>query len=198
MGYEQNILHLDLVETSKNIVNETPSGAVDGTNTTFTLLNPPIWPGTLTLTVDGSTTVTDNGDGTLSDGGSINYDTGQITLASAPSSSISADYHQKVWDGIKYQPVALSEEFPESIEVVFDIVVSAGEVQAVVRIYDMDDTLLIDASPVSIPADGSRHTYKYRFDLSSLSKPNTIVAQLEVMCSSDVSGYQDFAEVRWY
>ena len=102
------------------------------------------------------------------------------------------------WDGIKYQPVALGAEYPQNIEVVFDIVVNAGTVTAVVRVYDMNGTLLIDATPVSVPADGNRRTYKYHFDLSSLSRPNTIVAQLELNCSSTVNGYQDFIEVRWY
>ncbi len=76
----------------KEITNETPSGTIDGTNTSFTLAYTPVKPGTVSLLVDGTTTVTDDGAGNLSDGGTIDYATGTIILATAPTTSLSADY----------------------------------------------------------------------------------------------------------
>lgn len=76
----------------KDVSGETPSGTTDGTNTSFSTVNAPLKPGTLSVLVDGATTVTDNGDGTLSDGGTVDYSTGSYTLASAPTTSINNDY----------------------------------------------------------------------------------------------------------
>lgn len=75
-----------------NVSGETPSGVIDGVDTTFTLSETPIVAGSVSILVDGTTSVTDNGDGTLSDGGTIDYDTGSFTLVSAPTTSVSADY----------------------------------------------------------------------------------------------------------
>jgi len=75
-----------------SITNEIPSGTIDGNNTSFQLSQHPVTPGTVTLTVDSTSTVTDDGAGNLSDGGSIDYATGAVVLGTAPSSSLSADY----------------------------------------------------------------------------------------------------------
>ncbi len=76
-------------------------GTGDGTTTTFshTMQNPPVLPGSLTVTA-GSVTATDNGQGTLTgtgvSSGSINYSTGAatITYSTAPASgtAITANY----------------------------------------------------------------------------------------------------------
>jgi len=90
------IMKIEGVDNVKNVIffidDETPSGTVDGSNKNFTLLHAPIRAGSVSIIVDETTTITDNGDGTLSDGGTINYTTGEITLAAAPTSSIVADY----------------------------------------------------------------------------------------------------------
>jgi len=123
-------------------------------------------------------------------GESVNYvqDTYRIDLVDTSG----------VWNGIKYYPIALGEEYPQNIEVIFDVVVSSGTVQAVVKIYDYDDTLLIDAAPITVPADGQRYTYKFSFDVSSLARPNIVAAQLEVLCDAVTVGSQDAIEVRWW
>jgi len=77
---------------TSTVTEETPSGTVDGTNKSFNTLNTPIKPGTLSITVDDTTNITDNGDGTLSDGGTVDYATGNYTLATAPTTSITNDY----------------------------------------------------------------------------------------------------------
>ncbi|HBJ81674.1 hypothetical protein [Pseudothermotoga sp.] len=74
------------------VTGETPTGVTDGVNKTFTTLNQPIVAGTLSILVDGTTSITDNGDGTLSDGGTVNYATGEYTLAVAPATSVVNDY----------------------------------------------------------------------------------------------------------
>jgi len=96
------IMKIEGVDNVKNIVlfidDETPSGTVDGVNTSFTLLHTPIKAGSVSLLVDGTTTITDNGDGTLSDGGTIDYTTGAVSLTSAPTTSITADYQMSDGD----------------------------------------------------------------------------------------------------
>ncbi len=76
----------------KEVKGEIPAGTINGTNTSFTLAYTPITPGTVSLLINGTTTITDDGNGNLSDGGTIDYTTGTITLAAAPTTSLSADY----------------------------------------------------------------------------------------------------------
>ncbi len=75
-----------------SVDDEVPSGTIDGTNKTFTTANTPIVAGSFSALIDGVSAITDNGDGTLSDGGAIDYETGEFTLATAPTTSITVDY----------------------------------------------------------------------------------------------------------
>jgi len=96
------IMGVEGVDNVKNLIlfidDEVPSGVVDGSNTSFTLLHAPVKAGSVTITVDGSTTINDNGDGTLDDGGTIDYNTGAVTLNAAPTTSITADYQTEDGD----------------------------------------------------------------------------------------------------
>jgi len=96
------IMGIEGVDNVKNLIlfidDEVPSGTVDGSNTSFTLLHAPVKAGSVTITVDGSTTINDNGDGTLDDGGTIDYSTGAVTLNAAPTTSITADYQTEDGD----------------------------------------------------------------------------------------------------
>ncbi len=76
----------------EDVTDEVPTGAIDSTNKVYVLDNP-IEPGTISITVDGSATpITDDENGVLSDTGTVDYATKTIILNSAPTTSITVTY----------------------------------------------------------------------------------------------------------
>lgn len=75
-----------------DITDETPTGTIDGSNKQFTLANTPVKRSSVSIVPDGGTAITDDGAGNLSDGGTIDYSTGIFVLATAPTTSLTADY----------------------------------------------------------------------------------------------------------
>lgn len=71
---------------------ETPTGTVDGSNKTFVTKNDHVIPSTFSVVIDSGNAVTDDAKGNLSDGGTINYETGEYTVNTAPSTSITNTY----------------------------------------------------------------------------------------------------------
>lgn len=81
----------DYIGTTE-VVDETPTGTIDGLNKQFTLANTPVKRNTVSIIPDGGTAITDDGAGNLSDGGTIDYSTGIFTLNAAPSTTLVVDY----------------------------------------------------------------------------------------------------------
>lgn len=81
-----------------SITTEIPSGTIDGSNQTFTVLMPPISPSSMSILVDSTTTITDDGVGNLSDGGTVNYTAGVfvVSAGNAPGTSIVIDYDAEI------------------------------------------------------------------------------------------------------
>lgn len=86
-------VNLQIVDgKSLTATDETPSGTVDGSNKTFTTQNDHVIPSTFSVVIDSGDAVTDDAKGNLSDGGTINYETGEYTVDTAPSTSIENTY----------------------------------------------------------------------------------------------------------
>lgn len=99
------------------VAGETPTGSVDGVNTTFTLANSPK-AGSLYIVADG-VVITDDGNGNLSDGGTVDYGAGSFTLNSAPTTSVVVDYCVYEPDGVVVEEENLTSGVKE-VKVMFN------------------------------------------------------------------------------
>lgn len=102
----------------------------------------PVRPGSVNIDVDGTgaTIVTDDGEGNLSDGGTIDYATGNITLATAATTDGIANYAQD----LEYAPANLPRVGVELQEIVMNAKPKALKTEfSLFGAFDLENTWVL-------------------------------------------------------